>query len=80
MSKTKIAITLDKEYVSEIDRLVQENRFLNRSQAISEAVKEKLQRIKKNRLARECAKLDTYYEQTLADEGLVEDLTEWPEY
>ncbi len=80
MSKTKIAITLDEDYVTEIDHLVQEHRFLNRSQAIQEAVREKLQKLTKNRLAQECAKLDPAYEQALADEGLSEDLREWPEY
>ncbi len=80
MSKTKIAITLDKDFVVEIDHLVKEHRFLNRSQAIQEAVREKLQKITKSRLAKECVKLDPLYEQTMADEGLSEDLREWPEY
>ncbi len=80
MSKTKIAITLDEDYVTEIDHLIQEHRFHNRSQAIQEAVKEKLQKITKNRLAQECAKLDPSFEQAMADEGLSEDLREWPEY
>ncbi len=31
-------------------------------------------------LARECAKLDPRYERRLADEGLAEDLADWPEY
>ncbi len=80
MSKTKIAITLDEDYVTEIDHLIQEHRFNNRSQAIQEAVKEKLQKITKNRLAAECAKLDPSFEHALAEEGLNEDLSEWPEY
>ncbi len=53
---------------------------MNRSQAIQEAVKEKLQKITKSRLAKECAKLDPSFEQAMADEGLSEDLREWPEY
>jgi len=80
MSKTKLAITLDEDYVTEIDHLIHEHKFLNRSQAIQEAVKEKLQKITKNRLARECSKLDPTYEQAIAEEGLSEDLREWPEY
>ena len=80
MSKTKIAITLDEDYVTEIDHLIQEHRVHNRSQAIQEAVKEKQQKITKNRLAQECAKLDPSFEQAMADEGLSEDLREWPEY
>jgi metal-responsive CopG/Arc/MetJ family transcriptional regulator len=80
MNKEKIAITLDKKDIGELDRLVNENVFQNRSQAIQEAVSEKLSRLKKTRLATECAKIDTKYERALAEEGLAEDLKEWPEY
>ena len=80
MSVSKIAITLDKELLMRIDRLVAERRFPSRSRAIQEAVEEKLTRLERSRLAREAAKLDKQFEQMLADEGLVEDETEWPEY
>lgn len=80
MTKEKIAITLDEEYVGELDRLVHEKVFQNRSQAISEAVSEKLARMKRSRLATECAKLDPKFEKAMADEGLTEDAGEWPEY
>ncbi|HDZ86992.1 MAG TPA: ribbon-helix-helix protein, CopG family, partial [Nitrospirae bacterium] len=59
MKKTKIAITLDEEFIAEIDHLINEHKFMNRSQAIQEAVKDKLQRLKKSRLAEECSKLDS---------------------
>ena len=36
--------------------------------------------IEKSRLAQECAKLDPTFEKALAEEGLSEDLAEWPEY
>lgn len=80
MSKTKIAITLDEDFIAEIDNLIKNHRFVNRSQAIQEAVKEKLQKISKSRLAQECAKLDPSFEQAMAEEGISEDLGEWPEY
>jgi hypothetical protein len=35
--------------------------------------------IDKSRLARECAKLDRAFEQSLAEEGLTTDMEEWPE-
>ena len=44
MSKTKIAITLDEQYIEHIDRLVKGQVFQNRSQAIQKAVEEKLKR------------------------------------
>ena len=51
-----------------------------RRTVIQEAVREKLERLDRSRLARECAKLDRALEQRLADEGLADDLEEWPEY
>jgi metal-responsive CopG/Arc/MetJ family transcriptional regulator len=80
MGKEKIAITLDERSIGELDRLVEENVFQSRSQAIQEAVSEKLQRLKKTRLIAESAKLNPAFESDLAEEGLVEDVKEWPEY
>jgi len=80
MSKEKIAITLEKESVGALDRLVSEQVFQNRSQAIQEAVSEKLNRMRHNRLARECAKLDPEAEKAMAEEGLAEDVKNWPPY
>jgi metal-responsive CopG/Arc/MetJ family transcriptional regulator len=70
MNKTKIAITLEEDSVKRLDHLVGENMFSNRSQAIQEAVKEKLERIELSRLARECTKLDPTFEKAMAEEGL----------
>ena len=80
MSKEKIAITLDERFIGELDRLVDENIFQSRSQAIQEAVSEKLLRMKRTRLAKECTKLDSAFERAISDEGLTEDVKQWPEY
>ncbi len=80
MSKTKIAITLDEQFIEEIDRFISKHIFQNRSQAIQEAVEEKLKRLKRTRLAKECTKLDRTFEKAMAEEGLTEDLSQWPEY
>lgn len=80
MNKTKIAITLDQRTVKCIDRLVREAVFPSRSQVIQEAVEEKLQRMERSRLAKECAKLDPAFEKAMAEEGMSEELSEWPEY
>ena len=80
MPVSKIAITIDKELVKEIDLLVKSNLFPNRSKAIQEAVKEKLERLKKTRLAKECAKLEPEFEQNMAEEGFSLEIDEWPEY
>ncbi|MGH7829498.1 MAG: ribbon-helix-helix domain-containing protein [Candidatus Binatia bacterium] len=80
MGRSKVAISLDESTLDRLDKLVQKQVFPNRSQAIEEAVTEKLARLEKSRLAQECAKLDPAFEKALAEEGLSEDLTEWPEY
>jgi metal-responsive CopG/Arc/MetJ family transcriptional regulator len=80
MSRSKVAISLDEATLNRLDQLVRKRVFPNRSQAIEEAVAEKLARLEKSRLAQECAKLDPAFEKALAEEGLSEDLAEWPEY
>jgi len=80
MSSSKIAITLNSQVLSEVDALVKKRMYPSRSRAIQEAVKEKLERLSQSRLAQECSKLDPEYEKALAEEGLSEDLSEWPEY
>ena len=80
MGKAKIAITLDEKIVGRIDRLVRQRAFSNRSQAIEQAVEEKLSRLDRSRLAREAAKLDPEFEKRLSEEGLERDKTEWPEF
>jgi len=80
MARAKVAISLDENTLDRLDRLVKKQVFPNRSQAIQEAVEEKLSRLDRSRLARECAKLDPAFEKSLADEGLSEELAEWPEY
>jgi metal-responsive CopG/Arc/MetJ family transcriptional regulator len=80
MRTAKIAVTIDQELLSRLDRLVQEQRFPNRSRAVQEALRDKLDRLERSRLARECAKLDPKVEQQLAEEGLAGELASWPEY
>ena len=80
MGKAKIAITLDAEFIGELDRLVKEHHFQNRSQAIRDAVSEKLARMKRSRLSMECKKLDPKFEKAMAEEGLAKDVSQWPEY
>jgi len=80
MSKAKIAISIHQDILIRLDRMVKKRLFPNRSQAIEEALREKLERLERSRLAKECSKLDPKYEQALAEEGLTEDISEWPEY
>lgn len=80
MGKAKVAISIEESLLERLDRWVGQREFPNRSRAISQAVEEKLERLDRSRLARECAKLDPQAEQAMADEGLAGDLAAWPEY
>ena len=80
MSRTKVAITLEEQTLAQVDALVDQRIFPNRSRAIQVAVQEKLDRLSRSRLAQQCAKLDPDFEKTLAEEGLSEEIAQWPEY
>lgn len=80
MSAAKVAISIDEQLLRSLDRLVRSRAFKSRSEAIQKAVQEKLGRLEKSRLARECAKLSKSEERRWADLGLRADAKEWPEY
>lgn len=79
MSTAKIAISLDPQALKQVDQLVEGGIFPSRSKLIQDAVAEKLQRLRRTRLAQECAKLDRDVEQGVAEEWFQGE-TEWPEY
>ena len=80
MSVAKVTISIESNLLRKVDYLVKERVFSNRSQAIQSAVEEKVSRLDRNRLARECAKLDKAEEKSLADLGLSAEVEEWLEY
>lgn len=80
MPTTKVAVTIDSDLLAEVDQLVAEHVFPNRSKAIQEALQDKLTRLRRSRLARESAKLDPCAEQAMAEEGMDQELATWPEY
>ena len=80
MARTKIAVSLHKDTVEHLDRLVEQGAYPSRSRAIQDAVDERLARLTRDRLARECAKLDPEYEAALAEEGGSSEAEQWPEY
>jgi metal-responsive CopG/Arc/MetJ family transcriptional regulator len=80
MARSKVAISLDEDTLRRLDQLVRREVFPNRSQAIQIAIEEKLERLERSRLAQECAKLDPAFEKALAEEGMSEDLSQWPAY
>ncbi len=80
MPAAKIAITLDQELLKEIDHGVKSGLFKNRSRAIEEAVREKIERHRKRRLVIEAKKLNAKEERALAEEGMTGEETTWPAY
>ncbi len=80
MATTKVAVTIDSELLAQVDQLVAQHVFPNRSKAIQEALRDKLTRLRRSRLARESAKLDPRLDQALAEEGMDQELAAWPEY
>lgn len=79
MSSAKIAISLDSDSLRQLDRLVEDGIFPSRSKLIQDAVAEKLQRLRRVRLATECGKLQKEVEQAAAEE-IFSGEAEWPEY
>jgi Arc/MetJ-type ribon-helix-helix transcriptional regulator len=80
MATAKIAISIEEDVLNRLDIFVKSHTFPNRSKAIQEAIKEKLNKIEQNRLEIECLKLDPEFEQALADEGISSEIEEWPDY
>ena len=80
MTAAKIAITLERDLLDRLDKLVAAGRFPSRSRAIQLAVEAQIDRVERRRLAQESLKLDFTAEQTLAEEGASYDLEGWPEY
>jgi len=72
MRTINISISIEEKVLKRLDQIVAEKKFQNRSKTIQSAVEEKIDRMKHNCLAEECAKLDVAFEQSLADEGFLE--------
>ena len=77
MSTAKVAITLEERILRTVDRWVKQGRYPNRSQAIQAALREKMERWERTRLAEELAKLDPEEERSLAGERFEGEA--WPE-
>lgn len=78
MAASKIAVTIDSDTLTKLDRLVSEHKYPNRSRAIQDALEERLRHIEEDRLSQELEKLDPNEEQEMAEEGLSADGEQWP--
>ena len=80
MPKQKVAVTLERRLLDEVDALVAAAQYRSRSQAIEAAVADTLGRRARTRLAAECANLDPREERARAEEGLGREGVAWPAY
>lgn len=79
MPAAKVAISLDPEALKQVDQLVERGLFPSRSSVIQDAIAEKLDRLRRVRLATECSKLQRSTEQAEAEERFAGEV-EWPGY
>jgi Arc/MetJ-type ribon-helix-helix transcriptional regulator len=66
-----ITVSIEPALLHKVDQWIKCGKLNNRSEFVEVAVREKLTRLSRQRLAAECRKLDASEEQALADEGLV---------
>ncbi len=78
MASVRIVIRLGDDLLAHVDRWVAERRYLNRSQAVQAALREKLERGRRRRLPEEATKLDPKEERALAEEGFAAESEIWP--
>lgn len=80
MNTAKVTISINQNLLAQVDELVKTQVFSSRSQVIQEALEVKLNEFKRQHFDLECQKLDVKEEQSLADEGLVSEVEQWPTY
>jgi metal-responsive CopG/Arc/MetJ family transcriptional regulator len=78
-NRVRVEITIDEKVLADVDRLVRNGTCTSRGQVFEAAIKKRLARMSRSRLARESAKLDSTEEQALANERYVADVAA-PEY
>ena len=80
MPTKKITITLEKNTVDDIDKLVKVNKYKSRSKAIQMAIEEYLKMAEKQKLYDQIAKLDEEEEIKVAEETMEAVNEIWDEY
>jgi metal-responsive CopG/Arc/MetJ family transcriptional regulator len=80
MSTAKVTISINQNLLAQIDELVKAHMFSSRSQIVQEALEARLSELKRQQFDIECQKLQIEEEQSLADEGLANEVQQWPTY
>ena len=73
MPTAKVAITVERELLRNVDRWVTQGRYPNRSRAIQAALMEKMERWRRSRLMEALEKIDPREERALAEERMAGD-------
>lgn len=79
MPTAKIAISIDPEDLAELDDLVRRGVVASRSQLVRDAVRDRIARLERTRLAVESAKLDPEAERAEAESWTGAE-ARWPRY
>lgn len=80
MATVKVAITIEEALLSQVDTLIEQQVFPNRSKAFQAALQNKLLDMRRRRFTEACAKLDPQEEKEMAEEGMSVELNIWAEY
>jgi metal-responsive CopG/Arc/MetJ family transcriptional regulator len=70
MVKKRIVVEIASELLVKLDHFVDQQRFAGRSEFIEAAVVRQMRRLRRDRLAEACLRLDADEERGLAEEGM----------
>jgi hypothetical protein len=80
MTMVKISITMDEAVLKQLHSMVKSRFIPAEVKPSRKPWRIKLERIRKTRLARECATPDPDYERSFSEEGFSVEIDGWPEY
>ena len=70
MVKNRIVVEIDSELLAGIDEFIDQQRFVDRGEFVEAAVSRQVVRLRRDRLAEACLRLDPDEERGLAEEGI----------
>ncbi|HAA84994.1 MAG TPA: CopG family transcriptional regulator [Kosmotogaceae bacterium] len=80
MPKDKVAITIEKDILRELDLMVKEKNIPSRSKAIEDAISQLIENWRKNRLYEQLRNLDVEAEKAEAEESVDAVNEAWQKY
>jgi Arc/MetJ-type ribon-helix-helix transcriptional regulator len=80
MKHRRLTFRVDDDLLRKVDSLVRGGTYESRSHAVRDALLAQLPVMMRERLVRECAKLDPEEEVALAEEGFSADTEQWCKY